>query len=198
MNMRLFARQYPDEVVGIVLVDGLHEDIWARFTDDELETSDALLRRALYAQATARSGLARLASELGLQPKLEKLWIQLPPEVQPMVKANAFHPQLYSAVHSELASFKTSGTQVRDAGPLGDTPLVVLSNSGSLEHCLIPFGFPVAQSSPEWLELQADLAKLSSNSTLLVADGGDHLIPTEQTGSVIEAIQQVIEMAQSE
>ncbi|MCA1555008.1 MAG: alpha/beta hydrolase, partial [Chloroflexi bacterium] len=31
MNVRLYASEYPDEVVGMVLVDAAHEDEWERF-----------------------------------------------------------------------------------------------------------------------------------------------------------------------
>ncbi|OGO43963.1 MAG: hypothetical protein A2W37_02210 [Chloroflexi bacterium RBG_16_63_12] len=44
-----------------------------------------------------------------------------------------------------------------------------------------------------WQELQADLAGLSSNGKLVVAEKGGHGIPVDQPALVVDAIRQVVE-----
>jgi pimeloyl-ACP methyl ester carboxylesterase len=49
------------------------------------------------------------------------------------------------------------------------------------------------QAEQIWQELQADLAGLSSNSKLVVAEKGGHGIPVDQPALVVDAIRQVVE-----
>jgi pimeloyl-ACP methyl ester carboxylesterase len=51
------------------------------------------------------------------------------------------------------------------------------------------------QAEQVWQELQADLAKLSSNSRSLVAEKSGHGIPIDQPGLVIDAIRQMVEIS---
>ena len=48
------------------------------------------------------------------------------------------------------------------------------------------------QSERIWQGLQADLAKLSSNGRLMVAEKSGHNIPIDQPGIVVEAVEQMI------
>jgi len=49
-----------------------------------------------------------------------------------------------------------------------------------------------------WLREQQELADLSSNSTLVIAEGSSHMIPEDSPDSVVDAILQVLEMIESQ
>lgn len=78
-------------------------------------------------------------------------------------------------------------------GSFPQIPLVVISHTVSSD-----FGVPpemAAAFEAMWQELQADLTRLSSNSSLVMAEGASHEIPAERPDIVVEAIRTVISRA---
>jgi hypothetical protein len=91
--------------------------------------------------------------------------------------------------------FDVSAAQVRTLErDLGNLPLLVLTAGRSeWPDCFQP---EVRQQLDQtWLEMQADLARLSLNSTHLVAEESGHNF-AEQPEMVTDAIQRVVEMMQ--
>ena len=91
--------------------------------------------------------------------------------------------------------FEASATQVRTLErDLGNLPLVVLTAGRSeWPDCFQP---EVQQQLDQvWLDIQDELASLSTNSTHLVAEESSHSF-AEQPGMVIDAIQRVIQFVQ--
>ena len=58
-----------------------------------------------------------------------------------------------------------------------------------------PPSFSVDQIQSVWLELQEELASLSTNSTHVIAGGSGHAIQLDHPDLVIDAIQQVISLS---
>ncbi len=91
--------------------------------------------------------------------------------------------------------FEASAEQVRQAGSLGDLPLIVISQSDDPENWEIP-GFTAEdaeRASATWQRLQADLAKLSSKGVFMTAKNSGHFIPTGESQIIIDAITQMVE-----
>jgi pimeloyl-ACP methyl ester carboxylesterase len=97
----------------------------------------------------------------------------------------------------EGLDFEASAAQVRDLGLLGDLPLGVVT--AGLGVCDLGAGGPADAAGLDqvWHDLQKELTMLSSNSFQIIAERSGHNIPTDQPEAVIEAIQQVIQMATS-
>jgi len=97
------------------------------------------------------------------------------------------------ATNPERIDFRASEAQVRALGGLGDKPLVILSHSSKFRY---DPGLPedvslkfeaVAQ------QLQADLKRLSSNSTLMQSLNGGHYLHAEDPELAIHGIRQALE-----
>jgi pimeloyl-ACP methyl ester carboxylesterase len=88
---------------------------------------------------------------------------------------------------------QASNEQVRQAGSFGDIPLVVISQTPSPND--FPGLDPVAQEqlAALILKIQADLAKLSSRSTFMVAHTSNHFISLYEPQVIIDAINQMVE-----
>ncbi len=78
------------------------------------------------------------------------------------------------------------------AGSLGDTPLVVLTSPIKERADDLPEGLS-AQFDEIWVELQKEWAKISSDSTHVIAHGSSHFIQHDQPDLVINAILQLIQ-----
>jgi pimeloyl-ACP methyl ester carboxylesterase len=75
---------------------------------------------------------------------------------------------------------------------LGDMPLVVLTSPEKERADDLPPGLS-AEFDRIWVELQRELALLSSNSTHVMAEGSGHFIQQDRPDLVIRAILQVVE-----
>lgn len=91
--------------------------------------------------------------------------------------------------------FKTSTEQVLEAGSLGDIPLIVISASIDPNQWAIP-GFTAEDGeriSTAMLNLQSDLATLSSRGVYMTANTSKHFISLNDPQIIIDAITQMVD-----
>jgi len=183
MDVRMFANQYPSEVVGMVLVDSSHPDQDDRFPPEakKLAAATKYVIRAM--QMTLPIGLPRfLASR------------SVPKQVQLEFCAVFCRPQFIAAVRAEAAAQDENSAQVRALGSLGNMPLIVLSHDPEKVH------FPGNLTEPvnrEWGKMQEELAQLSSNGPHLVVKGSGHDIQIDKPEAVVNAIRKVVSQAKA-
>ena len=191
VNMRLYASQYTDDVVGLVLVDSSHEnqltsEMWRRVKMTSWFYQ--VLRLA------SHIGVVRLIGEMKLLPMLENIKREIqkyPLAVQALFdtyKSFCYRPGYWATAASELANIKKSFAGLQSVTSLGSLPLIVLSQ-GSKDSKMSDERFQ------KWASLQLDLAKLSSNSQHIIAEKSGHLIPLDQPKLVVSAIHRLVERA---
>ena len=156
LHIRMFASQYPEKVLGMVLVDTAHPD------QDE-------------------KWLAALPTPV-------------PEEPESIREARKFlSGRKYPASNPEQIDPTASEAQVRGARGIGAKPLVILSHSSK---------FRLDQRLPEDVsqklenicqELQADLKRISSTSTLLQSGSGGHYLQRQDPELVIQGIRRAID-----
>jgi pimeloyl-ACP methyl ester carboxylesterase len=165
--MQLYTYTYPQQVVGLVLVDSVHAD---QFRYPEFRAG-AL--PSIICQALGSLGILRL---FGFS---NGFVAESPPTVQPAAKAQLYQTRFCQTVSDESAAVEASSAQVRAVRhPLGHLPLVVLTRG--------------QQVDATWRTLQKDLASLSTTSKQIIATRSDHQIQLEQPELVIAAIKQVL------
>jgi len=189
---RLFANNYPDEVAGIILLDARHEAIDSRMPSAwrKMETTGKGMYRFML--LASRVGALKLLGKVMGEKVAPPVVMKLPTEIRPVYLEIGFQPKYFQSNLDELAAIAESDKQLSAAGPLGNLPLVVIRHG-------IPdlfAGMPAEQakeSEQVWQELQVDLAKLSSNSQMLVAEESGHGIQIDQPGLVVDTIFQMVE-----
>jgi len=62
----------------------------------------------------------------------------------------------------------------------------------TLQAIGLPADFPIAQIQQTWLELQDELASLSTDSTHLIAEGSGHAIHLDRPDLVVEAVERLL------
>lgn len=94
-----------------------------------------------------------------------------------------------AAARSEFASLEESAREVREAGPLPDIPIVVVSASraGSPD--------PLRRA---WDELQRSLARLTSRTRHVVAEGSGHYVQFDRPELVVGAVREVVDIVREE
>jgi pimeloyl-ACP methyl ester carboxylesterase len=148
---RMYAARYPDEAAGVVLVDSSHPEQFTR-TQEGRAMYEQTRRMGIVIPWLARLGVIRLTNFYPAHP-------DLPAQQRAQIEAfNSSTQQVVTTAEEFRATPKTNA-QVSNMGSLGDKPLAVIS---------------AGEQSPDWLEMQDELAALSPNSVNLVVDGATH------------------------
>jgi hypothetical protein len=91
------------------------------------------------------------------------------------------------------------GEQARSAGGLGDRALIVLTAGKPGDSPSDPVqAREAAEDQQVWIELQAQLARLSSRGRQVIVRDSDHGIPFESPGAVIDAVREVVTQIRAE
>jgi pimeloyl-ACP methyl ester carboxylesterase len=181
---RLYYARYRSDVAGLVLVDGEHEDGLFVLADGK----PAAISSLSAAQFAAANPPASAPPQQVPEPTLDPAYRRLPEQLQQihLWLLTGFFDAMRSSSAADVEAFRKANHAAlvtlhqidAAARPLGDTPLIVLSaglNDGSLHR-----------------RLQADLARMSTNSKLIVVDGSDHEIHLFRPDVVISAVGDVV------
>lgn len=181
-NVRVFHGKYPDEVIGLVLVDSTQEDQYELLPKAGNAIRAAMLERyqsqARWAPVYIDLGVARFLLRLkGVQ--LSHLILQAK-----YVKARA----------SELEQIQVSAEQARAAGRLGGKPLIVLTagrnSDAGLQSGLSRQDFEQYQRT--WIgDLQMRLARLSTRGTRVIVPDSGHDMPSERPDAIVSAVREL-------
>ncbi len=122
LYVRVYAAQYPQDVVGMVLVDVEHPDQWTQSPAAQAQFQ-TYARLGRVQQVLARLGVIRAFN-------LNPVSHDLPPAQAAAYKAFMDTTQFADVNAAELAAHAATDTQVRSAGPLEALPLIVLTAPG--------------------------------------------------------------------
>lgn len=196
--VRIFTGVFPSDVVGLVLVDAASEDEAERMTE--------LLPPSLIQRETSGGGwserLAEWTAPLRVRLGIDRMRLEVGQDVPgaPLSVPKPMRRQLwylrdqrkqFEAEEAEgEAELETIG-EVRNAGTLGDRPLVVLTAGEAYDHDIALSPAEKAAEIKVWNILQAEQARLSSRGRQVVAPGSGHMIPYERPDAVVNAIREV-------
>ena len=167
--VRELALRREAQMIGMVLVDASHEDQLTRL-------------ESLAGKSMMPRGTSFVVSPVPVPDSL-------PEDLQRKIKAFSRMRKTYTALHSEMQYFRESAMQVRRDRTLVHYPVVVISRGLDL----YPDDELGKRKTAIWKELQADLATISSNSTLVVASDSGHHIHTDNPALVAAVINNILD-----
>lgn len=174
--VQVFARMFPDEVAGVVLVDGAHPDLLRRLPPEAARQQFRMIQLLRWLRFLAPTGLFRLAKKYVANVET------LPPDVRPLARALGSQTKCYFAIYDEVSQLVTGDPSAVAAAPMPDVPLVVLTSASQRElpHAAVH------------LALQQELAALVPRGRQVFVEGSGHFIQTDDPAAVRAAIADVI------
>ena len=149
---QMYAGRYPEEVAGVVLLDSSHPEQFTRSPEGRAMYEQTRRMGAVIPWLT-RLGVTRLTNFYPAHP-------DLPSQQRAQIEAFNSSTQQWVTTVDEFSATPETSAQVRSMGSLVDTPLAVITAGDN--------------QAPDWLEMQDELAALSSNSTHRVVEGATH------------------------
>jgi hypothetical protein len=173
-DARVYARVYPTEVAGMVMVDGTHPDFLRR--RPEVRGRAAPIQKyigypqSIVSQAFNELGFLRWMTPEG-EPGAPPAGLT-PPEWETIWHLTR-QPRARAALIQEMPAVELSAAQAGATGNLGARPLEVLSSTD--------------------VELQAELVSLSTRGKQVVLPRGSGLLPYREPAAVVDAVRRVVE-----
>ncbi len=185
--MRVYAHHYPQDVVGMVMVNSVHEEHFLRYPTTVLEASQNFLKQFQYLGWLKSTGLMALVPQ-SIPNR------GLPDDALEQYRAVLATTENFEAYTTEWNTLQESYDEVLSLHitDLGEMPLTVLSRG-------LPDPSPLVSDSENqqlWeimQQWQSKLVDLSSQSKQIVADESHHHIQLDQPELVIEAIQEMVD-----
>lgn len=189
LDIRLYAHEYPNEVVGMVLVESSHEDQLKKLPPWPESNLQKLLVNPNIAPLLASIGVFRILNHLSQAPIK-----MFPLDIQQELIAEASTVKSIRAQTQENADFKISLRQVKeDDGSLGELPLIVITRgeegtpqeTGESQKFLNTW-------TENWNQLQKDLVTKSTNGRQIFAEHSGHAVPRLQPEIIVQAVQELV------
>ncbi len=159
---QLFAKIYPDETAGVVLVDSSHPQQVERLV--KMDLFEAENRRIIIGRSEA---IEENASEL------QKKWHML----------NSRRKAVFAQMN-ELKYFHDSANEVNNAGPMPNLPLVVLTRGISQ----LPTLDNGETMEDIWLAMQTNLANSSRQGYQKIIQNSGHNIHIDKPDAVVDSV----------
>lgn len=169
---RVCTRTYPHDVAGLILLDATSDEDF-----DELAAAAAATIPQLNAAIGAsRPGLPVVGMPAGTSPEV----------------VMAFTPELLRGVKTEFEALDRLPAEMKRPGGFGDLghlPLIVVRRGKTAQ--------PPSEADLRHQRVQENLAKLSTNSALIVAQNSGHTIPLDEPGVVADAVRRMLDARRS-
>jgi len=189
MLVRVYAHNYPDEVVGMVLLDSAHEEQYIRLPGAKNSISELVRQFRMLAVLSSTGFMALAPQAIPNQG--------LPDEVLPQYKVIWATTGFFKAAAAEMSAMEESTAEVRAMRitSFGSLPLSVLS-AGIYYPTPSLSDTENQQFQSEWQTLQTELVALSSDSKQVIAEQSGHTIQFDQPDLVVDAVREMVAQLQ--
>ena len=191
-----FAKEHPEQVAGIVLVDSTSVNL-KELDDldlpvlDEGNTDDMWMEKCYSYSLMKHEELKEK-----INPSLTGIQKQLPLDIQQRLIIFQTTPSLYKAMYTEISNWKKDAGIIKELGKFPDIPLIVIGRDKEYNVKLgIMDGLPQCELrllEEKWQELITNQANLSNNSELIFAKESSPSIYADRPDIIIESINKIV------
>jgi len=196
--VRVYAHTYPEQVVGMVMVDAAHEETDLRrstavpkFTEVQKRTIDQAARQFRMLAFLRATGMMALVPQSIPDPGL-------PQDVLAQYRATNATSRFFETAVAEMYAQEGMLAEARALRmtSFGNMPLIVLS-AGRWEPDPAYSDAENQQIRQVLQAMHAELAALSSKGKQIVAEQSGHFVQRDQPDLVIDAIREVVDAIQN-
>lgn len=185
---RVYHDTYPGHITGMILVDAVHPDMPNRVPG----YADAIEQ-----QFYSLSLFTRLARLAALEDENSTLPVptNVPEDVANTYIEKLLEPNFFNASYAEAVYLANDMPDLALPSTIGDMPLVVFSHGIPERRSFL--GAPLsaqaaADAEAAWQDMQRELAALSPQGELMIAEDSTHNIQFDEPGLIVDAIREML------
>ena len=171
---RDYIERYPDEVIGLALLDPSHPDQSEAMNLDSEKLYPFIEEQISSLQTLISLGFTDLFGLLK-QGRDYELMLEYPAQVQKQLAFLQTKTETYDAFLAEHRDFENAARQAGLNKTLGDMPLVIISAGTPQMAEGWPDGLDSNEITRILMELHGDMEDLSSNSARAIIKPADHM-----------------------
>jgi pimeloyl-ACP methyl ester carboxylesterase len=185
--IRIYERRHGSDVAALVLVESGHPEQWERLPAGVREVTLGAVPMFRAVAEAARAGQLTVEQ---LDPWVLKDHGQ---DLRPAYEREMLTPEPWLAAAAEFNAAPVGARQVPE-GDLGKLPLVVVTAGRSFD-AFVGSPIPIEESNPVWLELQAELVRLSKVSEQILSPDSHHNIEQTDPAAFVDGIRRAVAAA---
>ena len=191
-NMRLYADRYPEQVIGLVLTDGLHESGMLSMPIEIKALKLLFLSGFMMATIGSMLGIVRVLKDLGVFEILKPELRNFSPDRLRAVKRSFCRPKHWITMTRELWSLDESGRQMPAHSHLKDLPIVNIKSASFFKPSLWTAFIPLKAVNQLRDRMHEQLATLSTRTTQIKAFNSGHFVWIDEPVLITQAIAQIL------
>ncbi|MFP4543724.1 MAG: alpha/beta hydrolase [Candidatus Kapaibacterium sp.] len=197
LNMINFASLYPEEVIGLVLVDS----ITAR--DNEFDNLDAPNYQKIASLGTRMNNLKKLVAlekdefEEKVVPLVYNIYADFPEEMKRAMITYQTEKKLYKTVLDEYIAREENFRIISSLNNFPEVPVKVLCRDhNEMIKLSAQMGIPESEArvvEELWLSLSRSLTDLSPKSEFILVAGSDHNMHVSRPDVIVSEVKSMVE-----
>ncbi len=191
-NMRLYADRYPEQVIGLVLTDGLHESGMLSMPIAIKALKLLFLSGFMIATIGSMLGIVRVLKDLGVFEVLKPELRNFSPDRLREVKRSFCRPKHWITMTRELWSLDESGRQMPSGMHLKNLPIVNIKSASFFKPTLWTALIPLKAVNQLRDRMHEKLQNLSTHCVQINASNSGHFIWVDQPSLITRAIAQIL------
>jgi pimeloyl-ACP methyl ester carboxylesterase len=192
-NVRLYAQQFPEKVMGLVLTDGLHETAMLRMPIALQGLKLFFLSGFFMSFLGSTLGIIRLLKVLGTFELIKRELRKFPQEILKPVKRSFCRPKHWITMSREILNLDTSSRQVTSASNFGTLPIVSIKANTFFHRSLWSMLLPIKAANRLREEMHTQILQLSTNCLQLQAERSGHFVWIDQPEAILTGILAILE-----
>ncbi|BAY24655.1 hypothetical protein NIES2100_44500 [Calothrix sp. NIES-2100] len=191
-NVRLYAQQFPEKVMGIILTDGLHETAMLKMPMHLQCLKLFFLSGFVMSFLGATLGIVRLLKAIGTFEAIKRELGKFPQETLKPVKRSFCRPKHWITMSREILNLDTSSRQVESANYFGALPIVSIKANTFFHPSPWTLFLPSRAANLLREQMHDELLNLSKNCVQLQADRSSHFVWIDQPEVIVTAILHIL------
>lgn len=192
-NMRLYAHFFPEQVVGLVLTDGLHEQAMLKMSFLLKALKLLFISGFIISAVASFLGIIRILGNLGIFEVIKKELKQFSQETLQLVKRSFYYPKHWLTMTREMWNLDKSASQVSRVKSLDNLPIVNIKANTFLRRTFMNFYMPLKAADRLRDKMHGEFLRLSTNVTQVNTNNSSHFVWVDEPQAIVTAIQKLLQ-----
>ncbi len=187
-NVRLYAHNFPEKVIGMVLTDGLHETGMLKISIQLQALKLFFISGFVMSTFGSILGIIQLLRKCGIFELIKPELRQFSQESRNYVKRSFCRSKHWITMSREILNLNNSGNQAAIANQFGSMPIVSIKANSFFQPSLWSFLIPLKAANKLREQMHKELSHVSTDFVQLQANKSGHFVWIDQPDIIVDGV----------